>query len=57
MDGCFYRRPLKLEEAKLKVRLQGRTCPKGQPSPILAVYIVMELILVPLGIWVFRLPE
>ena len=29
----------------------------GQPSPILVVYIVMELILVPVGIWVFRLPE
>ena len=29
----------------------------GQPSPILVVYIAMELTLVPIAIWVFRLPE
>ena len=29
----------------------------GQPSPILAVYIVMEFLLVPIAVWVFRLPE
>ena len=29
----------------------------GQPSPILVVYIAMELILVPVALWVFRLPE
>ena len=29
----------------------------GQPSPILMVYIAMEATLIPIGIWVFRLPE
>ena len=29
----------------------------GQPSPILVVYIVMEFLLVPIAVWVFRLPE
>jgi len=29
----------------------------GQPSPVLVVYIALELILVPIGVWVFRLPE
>lgn len=29
----------------------------GQPSPILIVYIAMELVLVPIALWVFRLPE
>ena len=29
----------------------------GQPSPILVVYIFMELSLVPVAWWVFRLPE
>ncbi len=29
----------------------------GQPSPVLAVYIALELVLVPIGVWVFGLPE
>ena len=29
----------------------------GQPSPVLVVYIALELILVPIAVWVFRLPE
>ncbi len=29
----------------------------GQPSTILLVYIALELGLVPIGLWVFRLPE
>jgi hypothetical protein len=29
----------------------------GKPSPILLVYIALELVLVPIGLWVFRLPE
>ena len=29
----------------------------GQPSPILVVYIALEFVLVPIGLWVFRLPE
>ena len=29
----------------------------GRPSPVLVVYIALELILVPIGVWVFRLPE
>ena len=29
--GCLYRRRLSLHDAKLKVRLQGMTCPKGHP--------------------------
>jgi hypothetical protein len=28
---CYYRRRLSLEDAKLKVRLQGLRCPKGHP--------------------------
>ena len=30
---------------------------EGQPSTILLIYIVLELVLVPIGLWVFRLPE
>ncbi len=29
----------------------------GQPSTILTVYIALELAIVPIGLWVFRLPE
>ena len=29
----------------------------GQPSPILVVYIALEFVLVPIAVWVFRLPE
>lgn len=29
----------------------------GQPSPILVLYLVMELVLVPVAYWVYRLPE
>lgn len=29
----------------------------GQPSPLLVLYIVIEFSLVPIGYWVFRLPE
>ncbi len=29
----------------------------GQPSPILMLYLVMELVLVPVAYWVYRLPE
>lgn len=29
----------------------------GQPSPILVLYIFMELILVPVAWWVFKLPD
>ena len=29
----------------------------GQPSPLLLLYIVMELTLVPVAYWVFRLPD
>jgi hypothetical protein len=29
----------------------------GQPSPILVLYIAMEIILVPIAYWIFRLPE
>jgi len=29
----------------------------GQPQPILLLYIVMELALVPVAYWVFKLPE
>ena len=29
----------------------------GQPSPLLMLYIAMEFLLVPVAIWVFRLPD
>jgi len=29
----------------------------GQPSTILVIYIALELVPVPIGLWVFRLPE
>jgi len=29
----------------------------GQPSPILVLYLVMELVLVPVAYWVYRLPQ
>jgi len=29
----------------------------GQPSPLLMLYIVMEFLLVPIAIWIFRLPD
>jgi len=29
----------------------------GRPSPILLVYVVIELALVPVAIWIFRLPR
>ena len=29
----------------------------GRPSPILLVYVALELVLVPIAIWVFRLPR
>ena len=29
----------------------------GQPSPILLVCVALELVLVPIGLWVFNLPE
>ncbi|MGD9021262.1 MAG: DUF4345 domain-containing protein [Lysobacterales bacterium] len=29
----------------------------GQPQPILILYIGLELVLVPIAFWVFRLPE
>jgi uncharacterized protein YacL len=29
----------------------------GQPQPILILYIGLEFVLVPIAIWVFRLPE
>ena len=29
----------------------------GQPSPILLIYTAMELVLVPIALWVFRLPD
>ena len=29
----------------------------GRPSPILLVYVVIELALVPVAIWIFRLPH
>ena len=29
----------------------------GRPSPILVVYIALELSLIPVAVWVFRLPE
>lgn len=29
----------------------------GQPSPLLILYIVMELALVPIGIWIYRLKD
>ena len=29
----------------------------GWPSPILMVYFALELSLVPVAVWVFRLPE
>jgi hypothetical protein len=31
---CYYRRRLSLEDAKLKVRLQGMKCPKGHPLTV-----------------------
>ena len=29
----------------------------GRPSPILLVYVAMELVLVPVAVWVFRLRD
>jgi hypothetical protein len=29
----------------------------GRPSPLLMAYVVIELALVPMAIWVFRLPD
>ena len=29
----------------------------GQPSPLLVAYIAIELLLIPVAFWVFRLPE
>ena len=29
----------------------------GQPSPLLMLYIAMEFLLVPVAIWIFRLPD
>ncbi len=29
----------------------------GWPSPILVVYIALEFLLIPVAVWVFRLPE
>ena len=29
----------------------------GRPSPILLVYIALEFLLIPVAVWVFRLPE
>jgi hypothetical protein len=29
----------------------------GQPSPLLTLYIAMELVLVPVAYWVYKLPE
>ena len=29
----------------------------GQPSPLLVVYMAIELLLIPVAFWVFRLPE
>jgi len=29
----------------------------GRPSPLLILYIFMEFALVPLGLWIFKLPE
>ena len=29
----------------------------GQPAPVLLIYVAMEFAVVPIGYWVFRLPE
>jgi hypothetical protein len=29
----------------------------GQPAPILVIYIGIELVFLPVSLWVFRLPE
>jgi hypothetical protein len=29
----------------------------GQPAPLLVIYIGIELVFLPISLWVFRLPE